>query len=127
MYIPNDGRGLRLCFRGFTGGSNLKTHESFEKGSAFSNALFPPKLIGVQPVKLVRNQMVRIYEKIKEYIGLPSVQETAVAQWLKCCGTNRFDPSWCHWNFSLTSNPMSMSLGSTQPLTEMSTRNISWG
>jgi len=29
-----------------------------------------------------------------------------------------FDSRWCHWNFSL---------GSTQPLTEMSTRNISWG
>ena len=29
-----------------------------------------------------------------------------------------FDPSWC--NFSLA-------LGSTDPLTEMSTRNISWG
>ena len=29
-----------------------------------------------------------------------------------------FDPSWSHWKFSL---------GSTQPLPEMSTRNISWG
>jgi hypothetical protein len=40
-----------------------------------------------------------------------------------------FDPSWCHWNFSLTKNPSdrTMALGSTQPLTEMSTRNISWG
>ena len=31
---------------------------------------------------------------------------TAVAQLLRCCATNRevagFDPSWCHWNFSLT-------------------------
>ena len=31
-----------------------------------------------------------------------------------------FDPSWCHWNFSLIILP-------TQPLTEMSTRSISWG
>ena len=40
-----------------------------------------------------------------------------------------FDPSWCHWNFSLTQNPSdrTMALGSTQPLTEMSTRSISWG
>ena len=40
-----------------------------------------------------------------------------------------FDPSWCHWNFSLISNPSdrTMAQGSTQPLTEMSTRNISWG
>jgi hypothetical protein len=35
-----------------------------------------------------------------------------------------FDSRWCHWN-----NPFgrTMALGSTQPLTEMSTRNISWG
>ena len=40
-----------------------------------------------------------------------------------------FDPSWCHWNFSLTLNPSdrTMALGLTQPLTEMSTRSISWG
>ena len=35
-----------------------------------------------------------------------------------------FDSRWCHNN-----NPFgrTMVLGSTQPLTEMSTRNISWG
>ena len=41
-----------------------------------------------------------------------------------------YDPSWCHWNFfSLTLNPSdrTMALGSTQPLTEMSARSISWG
>jgi hypothetical protein len=40
-----------------------------------------------------------------------------------------FDPSWCHWNFSFTQNPSdrTMALGSTQPLTEMSTRSTSWG
>ena len=39
----------------------------------------------------------------------------------------RFDPSWCHWNLSLTQNPSDRNrvLGSTQPLTEMSTRSIS--
>ena len=31
-----------------------------------------------------------------------------------------FDPSWCH-------SDRTMALGSTQPLTEMSTRSISWG
>ena len=38
-----------------------------------------------------------------------------------------FDPSWCHWNFSLTWNPSdhTMALGSSQRLTEMSTRRIS--
>jgi hypothetical protein len=36
-----------------------------------------------------------------------------------------FDPSWCHWNFSFTQNPSdrTVALGSTQPLTEMSTRS----
>jgi hypothetical protein len=38
------------------------------------------------------------------------------------------DSGWCHWIFPLT-NPSdrTMALGSTQPLTEMSTRSISWG
>jgi hypothetical protein len=39
-----------------------------------------------------------------------------------------FDSRWCHWNFSLTyPSDLTMALGSTQSLTEMSTRNISWG
>ena len=35
-----------------------------------------------------------------------------------------FDSRWCHWH-----NPSdrTMALGSTQPLTEMGTRSISWG
>ena len=39
-----------------------------------------------------------------------------------------FGSRWCHWNFSLTKNTSdrTMALGSTQPLTEMSTRSISW-
>jgi hypothetical protein len=38
------------------------------------------------------------------------------------------DSRWCHWNF-LWHNPSgrTMTLGSTQPPTEMSTRYISWG
>jgi len=34
-----------------------------------------------------------------------------------------FDPSWCQWIFSF----LPLALGSTRPLTEMSTRSISWG
>ena len=57
---------------------------------------------------------------------------TAVAQWLRCCATNRkvagsipddvIGIFHCH-------NPpdRTKALGSTQPLTEMSTRRISWG
>jgi len=39
-----------------------------------------------------------------------------------------FDSRSCHWNFSVTQSfGRTMALGSTQPLTEMSTRCISWG
>jgi len=34
-----------------------------------------------------------------------------------------FDSRWCHWNPS----DRTMALGSTQPLTQMSTNSISWG
>jgi hypothetical protein len=39
-----------------------------------------------------------------------------------------FDSRWCQWIF-YWHNPVgrTMALGSTQSLTEMSTRNISWG
>ena len=61
-----------------------------------------------------------------------SEQGTAVAQWLRCRATNRkvagsipdgvIGIFHCH-------NPSdrTMALGSTQPLTEMSTRIVSWG
>ena len=39
-----------------------------------------------------------------------------------------FDSQWCHWNFSVTLPFQShYGPGLTQPLTEMSTRCISWG
>jgi hypothetical protein len=43
---------------------------------------------------------------------------------LRHCATNGFDSRRCHWH-----NPSgrTMAQGSAQPLTEMSTRNISWG
>jgi len=57
---------------------------------------------------------------------------TAVAQWLGCCATNRkvagSIPDGVTGIFH-PHNPSdrTMALGSTQPLTEMSTRSISWG
>ena len=57
---------------------------------------------------------------------------TAVVQWLRCCGTNRkvagSIPDGVIGIFH-RHNPSdrTMALGSTQPLTEMSTRRISWG
>ena len=56
---------------------------------------------------------------------------TAVAQWSRCCATNRKvavsipDGVTGIFNLHNLSN-RTMALGSTQPLTEMSTRNISW-
>jgi len=38
-----------------------------------------------------------------------------------------FDPSWCQFFIDIKSFQSTMALGSTQPLTEMSTRSISWG
>ena len=58
---------------------------------------------------------------------------TAVAQWLRCCATNRkvagSMPACVIGIFHWHKNPSdrTMALGSTQPLTEMSTRSISWG
>jgi hypothetical protein len=37
-----------------------------------------------------------------------------------------FDSRWCHW-ISFYWHGRTMTLGSTQPLTEMSIRNVSWG
>ena len=39
-----------------------------------------------------------------------------------------FDSRWCHWIFFID-NPSgsTVALGLTQPPTEMSTRNVSWG
>jgi len=57
---------------------------------------------------------------------------TAVAQWLRCCATNRkvagSIPAGVIGIFHYH-NPSdrTMALGSTQPLKEMSTRSISWG
>jgi hypothetical protein len=55
-----------------------------------------------------------------------------VAQWLRYCVTNRNVAGSISDGFSgifHSHNPSdrTIALGSTQPLTEMSTRNISWG
>ena len=58
--------------------------------------------------------------------------ETAVSQWLRCCATNRKvagSVSGVVIGIFLSHNPSNrtVALGSTQPLTEMSTGSISWG
>ena len=57
---------------------------------------------------------------------------TAVAQWLRCCVTNRkvagsIPAGVSGFFIDIKSSDRTMALGSTQPLTEMSTRSISWG
>jgi hypothetical protein len=57
---------------------------------------------------------------------------TAVAQWLRYCATNQKVAGSIQddvMEFFIDINPSdpTMALGSTQPLTEMSTGSISWG
>ena len=81
------------------------------------------------------DELVYLYQSVSKGLYFVRVLVhigTMVAQWLRCCATN-----WkvagsipngvigiFHWH-----NPSkcTMALGSTQPLTEMSTRRISWG
>ena len=75
---------------------------------------------------------IRLRYLIRIYFLFSIVRETAVAQWLRRCATNRkvagSIPDGVIGIFHLH-NPSypTMALGSTQPLTEMSTRSISWG
>ena len=57
---------------------------------------------------------------------------TAVAQWLRCCATNgkvvgSIPDGVIEIFHCYNPSDRTMVLGSTQPLTEMSTRSISWG
>ena len=57
------------------------------------------------------------------------IQRTAVAQWLRCCATSSLVRSQLvslEFFIDIKSD-RTMDLGSTQPLTEMSNRSISWG
>jgi hypothetical protein len=57
---------------------------------------------------------------------------TAVAQWLRYCATNQkvacsIPDGVMEFFIDINPSDRTMALGSTQPLTEMSTRSISWG
>jgi len=61
-----------------------------------------------------------------------SMWGTAVAQWLRCCATNRkvagsISDGVAGIFHRHNSSDRTMTLSSTQPLTEMSTGSISWG
>jgi len=74
--------------------------------------------------------MIKVF--ISNFEELVTVRGTAVARWLRCCATNRkvavLIPDGVTGIFH-SHNPSvrTMALGLTQPLTEMSTRSISWG
>jgi hypothetical protein len=77
-------------------------------------------------IKLLHTDVFQVHAKI-----LIHTWGTAVAQWLKCCATNRKvagsipDGIIEIFHSYKNSSDRSMVLGSTQPLTEMSTRSIS--
>jgi predicted alpha/beta hydrolase len=57
---------------------------------------------------------------------------TAVAQWLRYCATNQkvadsIPDDVVEFFININPSDRTVALGSTQPLTEMSTRGISWG
>jgi hypothetical protein len=57
---------------------------------------------------------------------------TAVAHWLRYCATNQkvagsIPDGVMEFFIYINSSDRTMALGSTQPLTEMSTRSTSWG
>jgi hypothetical protein len=74
-----------------------------------------------------------IYSYIRQYSGLPySSQGREVAHLVEALRYKLegrgFNSRWCHLKFLLTHpSGCTMALRSTQPLTEMNTRNISWG
>jgi hypothetical protein len=75
---------------------------------------------------------ITAYNHPERYISQSDTMETAVAQWLRYCATNQevadsiLDGVMEFFTDINPSDP-TMALGSTQPLTEMSTRSISWG
>jgi hypothetical protein len=57
---------------------------------------------------------------------------TALAQWLRCCATNQkvagsIPDGVVEFFIDINTSDSTMALGSTQPLTEMSTMSMSWG
>ena len=69
----------------------------------------------------------------RNFVKAPTKMEHVVAQSVEALRYKPegrgFDSRRCYWNFSLTLSfrGRTMALGLTQPLTEMSARNTSWG
>jgi len=91
-------------------------------------------IINIYSVELVTGIWRYLKLMLAPWNELSSVQFVcAVAQWLRCCATNRkvvgSIPAGVfrifHWHTILPIALWPLALGSTQPLTEMSTRSIS--
>ena len=75
--------------------------------------------------RFLQNRDKRLKWALKQMcfkVGRITLLGTAVAQWLRCCATNRKVagslPDWCLW--------IALCPWGRQHLTEMSTRRISW-
>jgi membrane-bound lytic murein transglycosylase B len=73
-----------------------------------------------------------IHKRKSQYTQVPSVMGTAVAQWLRYCAKKQklagsISDGAMEFFIDINPSDRTMALGSTQPLTEMSTRSISWG
>jgi hypothetical protein len=85
-------------------------------------------------IRILTVHLCRTHYNVNQSLKLRYMQimGTTVAQWLRYCATNQkvagSIPDGVTGIF-LWHNPSdcTMALGSTQPLTEMSTRSISWG
>ena len=71
---------------------------------------------------------VRLGSARMENVNKFIYSNTAGTRWRYKPVGSGFDSRWCHWNifFGIILLAPTMALGSTQPLIEMSTRNISW-
>jgi len=76
-----------------------------------------------------REEKIILQRNIRKYVVK---RGTAVAQWLRCCATNpkvtcSIPDGFIGIFHCYNPSNRAVALGSTQPLTEMSTRSISWG
>jgi hypothetical protein len=78
-----------------------------------------------------RERRDRVYSPINIYINIKVMRGTRWRSWLRHCATSRkvagLIPDGVTWIFHWHSSDHDMVLGLTQPLTEMGTRNNSWG
>jgi hypothetical protein len=78
------------------------------------------------------SQITQFTEHLTKLLGTTYENGTAVAQWLKSCATNQkvagsIPDGVMEFFIYINPSDRTMALGSTQPLTEMSTGSISWG